>query len=164
MKTGIRLAYSPGGRNVNTLALDDEDIIMELKLAYNLHRVSGYEGEVGEFRPGMSADAVLVDLDEMLNEPWVSPDASIGDIFIHRAKGTHVNTVIVGGKVVMKERTFQTIDVESLYDEVRKEASRGISPEQRAFAEKLQKIKPYCQKWYEGWEKIDYKHFYVMNS
>lgn len=71
MKTGIRITYSPGGRNMNTLALDDEDIIMELKLAYNLHRVSGYEGEVGEFRPGMSADAVLVDLDEMLNEPWV---------------------------------------------------------------------------------------------
>lgn len=75
-----------------------------------------------------------------------------------------MNTVIVGGKVVMKERTFQTVDVESLYDELRKEASRGISPEQRAFAEKLQKIKPYCQKWYEGWEKIDYKPFHVMNS
>jgi 5-methylthioadenosine/S-adenosylhomocysteine deaminase len=170
LKAGVNVAIGIDDKGIN----DDEDIIMELKLAYNIHRVSGfdlvhtpalspweilrvgtvngarvcgYEGEVGELRPGMNADAVLIDLDEMLNKPWASPDASFGDIFIHRAKGAHVNTVIVDGKIVM-----------------RKEASQGISPEQRAFAEKLQAVKTYCQKWYEGWEKIDYKPFYMMNS
>jgi len=187
LKAGVNVAIGIDDKGIN----DDEDIIMELKLAYNLHRVSGfdlthtpalspweilvvgtvngarvcgYEGEVGELKPGMNADAVLVDLDEMLRAPWASPDASIGNIFMHRAKGMHVNTVIVDGRVVMKERSILTVDVESLHDEVRKEASKGISAEHRAFAEKLQMIKSYCQKWYEGWEKIDYKPFYPMNS
>jgi cytosine/adenosine deaminase-related metal-dependent hydrolase len=187
LKRGVNVAIGIDDKGIN----DDEDIIMELKLAYNLHRVSGfdlkrtpalspwdilgvgtvngakvcgYQGEVGELRPGMCADAVLVDLDEILHEPWVSPNANIGNLFMHRAKGTHVNTVIVNGRVVMKERKFLTVDVDSLYDEVRKEASRGITPEQKAFAGKLQKIKSYCQKWYEGWENIDYQPFYLMNS
>ena len=89
---------------------------------------------------------------------------NIAEIFVHRAKGVHVNTVIVGGKVIMEDRDFVTIDVQQLYEEVRKQASKGISPEQRQFAEALQKIKPYYHKWYEGWEKMDYEPFYVMNS
>ena len=105
-----------------------------------------------------------MDLQEIMEDPWISPDLNIAEIFIHRAKGLHVNTAIVGGEVVMEDRQFLTVDVDQLYSEVRKQAAKGISPEQRQFAETLQKIKPYYHKWYEGWEKMDYEPFYVMNS
>ena len=94
----------------------------------------------------------------------MSPDLNIAEIFIHRAKGIHVNTVIVGGRVVMEDRKFLTLDVDQLYKEVREQAKKGISPEQRQFAENLQKVKPYYHKWYEGWEKHDFEPYYVMNS
>lgn len=95
----------------------------------------------------MKADVILVDLQEIMEDPWISRDLNIVEILIHRAKGLHVNTEIVGGKAVMEDRQFLTIDVDQLYSEVQKQAAKGISPEQRQFAETLQKIKPYYHKW-----------------
>lgn len=186
-KARVNVALGIDDKGIN----DDEDAIMELRMIHRLHRVSGFdlastpalnafdilkmgtintarvcgfEGELGALKPGMKADAILVDLEEIMEDPWISPDLNIAEIFVHRAKGVHVNTAIVGGKVVIEDRKFLTVDVDELYDEVRKQAAKGISPEQRRFAETLQKIKPYYHKWYEGWEKIDFEPFYMMNS
>jgi hypothetical protein len=127
-------------------------------------RVCGFEGELGALKPGMKADAILIDPEEIMEDPWVSPDLNIAEILVHRAKGAHVSTAIVGGEVVMDGREFLTVDVNGLYHEVRQQAAKGISPEQRRFAETLQKIKPYCQQWYRGWERLDFDPFYRMNS
>ena len=186
-KAGVNVALGIDDKGIN----DDEDAIMELRMIHRLHRVSGFDlastpalnafdvlkmgttnaarvcgfdKELGALKPGMKADAILVDLEEIMNDPWISSNLNIAEIFIHRAKGSHVNTVIVGGQVVMEDRHFLTLNLNELYDEVRKQAAKGISPEQRKFAKTLQKIKPYYHKWYEGWEKLDYEPFYVMNS
>jgi cytosine/adenosine deaminase-related metal-dependent hydrolase len=184
---GVNVALGIDDKGIN----DDEDAIMELRMIYYLHRVSafdlqntpalsafdvlemgttnaarvcGFEGELGALKPGMKADAILVDLDEVEEDPWISPNLSIAEIFVLRAKGVHVNMAIVGGKTVMEDRRFLTIDVGQLYKEVRKQASEGISPRQREYAEAFQRIKPYYYKWYEGWENLGFKPFYVMNS
>jgi len=186
-KAGVNVALGIDDKSIN----DDEDIIMELRMIHRLHRVSGFdlantpalnafdvlkmgttnaarvcgfEGELGALKPGMKADAILVDLHEIMEDPWISPNLNIAEVFLHRAKGVHVNTVIVGGKVVMEDGKFLTVDVGELYKEVREQAERGISPQQRQFAETFQKIKPYYHKWYQGWEKLNFKPFYVMNS
>ena len=186
-KAGVNVSLGIDDKGIN----DDEDAIMELRMMYYLHRVPGFdlantpaldafdilkmgttnaarvcgfEGEVGALKPGQKADAILVDLEEIMDDPFMSPDLNIAEIFIHRAKGIHVNTVIVGGRVVMEDRKFLTLDVDQLYKEVREQAKKGISPEQRQFAENLQKVKPYYHKWYEGWEKLDFEPYYVMNS
>jgi cytosine/adenosine deaminase-related metal-dependent hydrolase len=186
-RAGVNVALGIDDKAIN----DDEDIIMELRVIHRLHRVSGFdiantpaldafailkmgttnaarvcgfEGECGALKPGMKADAILVDLREMMEDPWMSPDINIAEVFIHRAKGVHVNTVIVGGEVVMEDRKFLNVDIDQLYEEVRKEVTKGISPQQRQYAETLQRIKPYCQEWYKGWENMDYRPFYVMNS
>jgi hypothetical protein len=84
---------------------------------------------------------------------------------MHRAKGTDVNTVVVGGKVVMEDRKFLTIDTDLLYKEVRKQAEKGLSKEGKEFADKYQKIKPYYYKWYKNWlDDIEFEPYYVMNS
>lgn len=186
-KAGVNVALGIDDKGIN----DDEDAIMELRLIYYLHRVSGFnladtpalssfdvlkmgttnsakvcgfDGEIGALKPGMKADAILVDLTEIMEDPWMSPDLNIADIFIHRAKGSDVNTVIVGGEVVMEDRKFLTVDVEALYKEVRNQAEKGISEEQKVFAENLQKIKPYYHEYYKDWPKLDFKPYYIMNS
>ena len=112
----------------------------------------------------MFADILLVDLDRMMNSPWMSPDTDILDVFIHRGFGSDVNTVLVGGRVVMKERRITTIDEEALYREIRKAAAKGISPQQRKYAEQLQYLKPYYQKWYNNWLVSNSDSFYQVNS
>jgi hypothetical protein len=112
----------------------------------------------------MKADAILIDLNDIMDDPWTSPNLNIAEIFIHRAKGIHVNTVLVSGKVIVENRKFLTIDVDQLYQEIRREANKGISAQQKQFAETIQKIKPFYHKWYEGWEQLDFEPFYMMNS
>jgi len=187
LKAGVNVALGIDDKGIN----DDEDVIMELRLIHRLHRMSGFDlagppaldafdvlrigtvnaarvcgfgGEVGALKPGMKADAILVDLEEIMEDPCMSPDLNMAEIFIHRAKGAHVNTAVVHGRVIMEDRRFLTVDVDRLYEEVRKQASKGISPEQKQFAEKLQKIKPCYHRWYAGWEAQDFRPFYVMNS
>ena len=130
----------------------------------NAARVSGFKGELGTLKSGMKADAILVDLEEIMENPWMSPDLNIAEIFIHRAKGSHVNTAIVGGEVVMEDRKFLNINIDDLYTEARKQASAGISDKQRQFAEMLQKVKPYYHKWYADFEIPELQSFYRMNS
>lgn len=186
-RAGVNVALGIDDKAIN----DDEDAIMELRLIHRLHRVPGFDlsgspalnafdvlrmgtlnsarvcgfgGQVGELKPGMSADAILIDLEEIANEPWLSDQVDMAEAVIHRGKGSQVNTAVVGGQVVMKDRQILSIDVPALYEEVRRQAAKGIGREQREFAETLRKIKPYYQKWYEGWTDYDYRPFYSMNS
>ena len=187
LKAGVNVGLGIDDKGIN----DDDDAIMELRMIYFLHRVSGFDlantpplsafdvlkmgtinaarvsgfkGELGVLKSGMKADAILVDLEEIMENPWMSPDLNIAEIFIHRAKGSHVNTAIVGGKVVMEDRKFLNINIDDLYTEASKQASAGITKEQQHFAAMLQKVKPYYQKWYADWEMPELQPFYRINS
>jgi 5-methylthioadenosine/S-adenosylhomocysteine deaminase len=83
---------------------------------------------------------------------------------VHRAMGEDVETAIVGGRVVMQDRKMTTLDVDTLYREIRK-AARAIGPAQRCHAETLRRLKPYVQRWYNAWLTPDATTpFYVLNS
>jgi len=190
VKAGVNVALGIDDKAFN----DDEDAIQELRVIHKLHRVPGFDlahtpaldartvlqmgmvnaarvcgfrGEIGELRPGMKADVILVDLGEVLGdfgESTAPPDMDIAELFIHRAKGSHVNTVIIGGRVVMENRRILSLDLRALSREARAQAARPLSAEQKAFADLLQKVKPYYQAWYRSWEDLEYTPFYVMNS
>ena len=73
-----------------------------------------------------------------------------------------MNTAIIAGDIVMKDRVFTKIDIDELYKEVRKQAAKGPSPEQIQYAHDLQKLKPFYHQWYENWVKSDMKPFYIL--
>jgi len=185
-RRGVNVALGLDDKTIN----DDEDAVMELRMLHKLHRVPDYDlrtpaltaadvirmgtlngaravgfaGQIGALRPGMKADMILVNLDRVLHDPWLTAELPIAEAFIHRAMGQDVDTAIVGGRVVMEHRHMTTIDVDALYREVRK-AARAISPKQRRHAEMLQRLKPYYQDWYNAWLRPeDVKPFYVLNS
>jgi len=185
-RRGVNVAMGLDDKTIN----DDEDAIMELRMLHKLHRVPdfdlrtpaldaydvlrmgtlngaravGFGGQIGALKPGMKADMILVDLDRVLRDPWMTDDLAIAEAFVHRAMGEDVDTAIVGGRVVMQDRTMTTLDVDTLYREIRK-AARAIGPKQRRHAETLQKLKPYVQAWYNAWLTPDaVRPFYVLNS
>lgn len=186
-KAGVNVSLGIDDKGIN----DDEDPFMEMRMIYYLHRIAGFDlvntlplssfdvlqmatvnaarvcnfaGVIGALKPGMKADLLLVDLGRIMENPWVSPHWNVVDLLIHRGKGTDVNTVMVNGNIVIENHKFCNIDVDLVYDEVRKQIKKGINPEQKAFAENLQKIKPYCQSWYKRWSKSELIPFYKMNS
>ena len=125
-KAGINVAMGLDDKTIN----DDEDAVMELRMMHKVHRlasyelseppldayealeiatlngarVCGFEGETGALAPGMKADAVLVDLDRVENEPWLDPRSDIVEAFVQRAMGSDVDTVVIGGRVAMEQR------------------------------------------------------------
>ncbi len=190
VRRGVNVAMGLDDKTIN----DDEDAVMELRMLHKLHRVPGYDlrtpaldaydviamgtlngaravgfaGRVGALAPGLTADAILVDLDRVLNDPWLSPDLPIAEAFLHRAMGEDVNTAVIGGRIVMEDRRFRTVDVKTLYREIRK-AVRTITPAQQRHAEMLQRLRPYYQAWYNTWleDEGTLAHaapYYVLNS
>ena len=128
-------------------------------------KATGFANEVGALVPGMKGDAILVDLDRVTRDPWIDPEFDIADAFVERAMGADVATVVIGGKIVVENHQFRTIDVEELYREVRAFCAKGLTPEQRAHAKFLRKIKPYVQAWYRTWhENMLEQPFYRVNS
>jgi cytosine/adenosine deaminase-related metal-dependent hydrolase len=185
VRKGVNVAMGLDDKTIN----DDEDAVMELRMLHKLHRVPDYDlrtpaldaydvlrmgttngaralgfgGEVGALKAGMKADAILVDLGRVLDDPWLTPDLDIAEAFVHRAMGSDVDTVVIGGKVVMKDRRMRTLDVDALYREIRK-AARGIGAAQRRHAEMLQQLKPHYQAWYNAWLDAPADPFYAVNS
>ncbi|MDP4108820.1 MAG: amidohydrolase family protein [Bacillota bacterium] len=188
VRSGINVALGIDEKCIN----DDEDAIMEMKMIYYLHRQSGilltgvpaftpfdvmkiatkngavpsgFHDSIGVLEKGKCADIILIDLHDILENPWSAPNGSFGNIFIHRALGRCVNTVIIDGKPVMRDRKLLTIDKDALFAEAAKQASRGKTPEQLKYRDLLYRIKPYYQKWYNSWlEDLELSPFYKMNS
>ena len=186
-KAGVNVAMGLDDKTIN----DDEDAVMELRMMHKVHRIStydlneppldayeafeiatlngarvcGFEGEAGALLPGMKADAVLVDLERVENEPWLDPRSDIVEAFVQRAMGSDVNTVVIGGRVAMQDKELKLLDVKALFAEVREFCSKGLSEEHRKRADMLARIKPYAQKWYSGWhDKMVNEPFYRPNS
>ncbi len=184
---GVNVAMGLDDKTIN----DDEDAVMELRMMHKVHRLDTYEltnpplgayealematvngakaagfaGRTGALLPGMKADAILVDLDRVARDPWIDPKFDIADAFVERAMGSDVATVVVGGKVVIEDRRPLTIDVDGLYREIRAFCAKGLTPEQRARADLLARVKPHAQTWYAGWHDglVD-RPFYRVNS
>ncbi len=187
LEAGLNVALGIDEKGIN----DDEDPFMELRVMYYLHRangldlctpalsagqifktglgnasrVCGFGSDLGILAPGKAADILLVDLKEIISEPWSNPDFPLQHQLIHRALGRHVNTVVIGGQIVMKDRQMLTVDLESLYREAAKAARRGQTAEQKKYAKVMQKIKPYYQAWYNNWlEQLELDPYTIMNS
>ena len=187
VQAGVNVAMGMDDKTIN----DDEDAVMELRMIHKLHRtpdfdlakpaldaytvlamgtvnaarVCGFEGVLGALAPGQKADAVLVDLERVLEDPWLDPGLDIVEALLHRAMGSDVNSVMVGGVLVIDERAWRTIDARALYDEIRRVCAKGIGAEQRETAAMLQRLKRHAHAWYAGWsEPMVTTPYYRWNS
>ncbi len=186
-KAGVNVALGIDDKGIN----DDEDPFMEMRMIYYLHRVVGsdltsseplssydvfkmatlnaarvcnFNGLIGSLKIGMKADILLLDLNRILEDPWVNPCWNIMDTIIHRAKGSDVHSVMVNGKFVVEDRKFCNIDIDSIYEEVKTQVKKGNSLNQIEYAEHLQQIKSYCQNLHNKYFTGDLIPFYKMNS
>ena len=82
-------------------------------------RAMGY-GNLGEIAPGNIADLAILDLDLPNMQPVNDAVAAL----VYSANGAEVETVIVGGKILMEKREFLTIDRERVFYEVGKVCER----------------------------------------
>ena len=73
------------------------------------------EKEIGSLEAGKKADLVMISLDEPNAVPMYDVYAQIA----YSLKGSDVETVVIGGRVVMRERTLLTIDEPRVLEKAR---------------------------------------------
>lgn len=77
-------------------------------------RSAGLEGQLGELKPGFKADMVFIDLKDVAYLPYNSAARQL----VYTEAGRGVDSVMVGGEMVIREKKVQTIDEEALRREV----------------------------------------------
>ncbi len=77
-------------------------------------RTAMMEDRLGALKPGYKADLVLLDMTDTAYLPYNSAARQI----VYSETGRSVDTVVIDGRVVMKDRVVQTIDEDALRREV----------------------------------------------
>jgi len=78
-------------------------------------KLLGFEKTCGSIEKGKSADIILIDL----NLPHLLPIYNVYSQLVFAMNGSEVNTAIVNGKILMKDRKLQTIDEEAILYKVK---------------------------------------------
>ncbi len=77
--------------------------------------VLGMEREIGTIEIGKRADIIVIDLERPHLAPLYNPYSNL----VYSASGADVRDVIVNGKILMRNRIFQGLDVEEVMGRVR---------------------------------------------
>ena len=183
LAAGIKVAIGSDEAGLN----DDKDLFQEMRLVLKLHRVPGIDLEpptsyqvlematvngayaswfgdrIGALEPGKRADLVLVDL-RNIAEPYLDPRVSVVDALVHRGRGIDVDTVLVDGEVVLRDRQLTRVDKEALFREIRDALDRPLSPQEEERRELARLVEPHLRQFYSGTMPPDAAAFTTYNA
>ena len=111
------LALIHKGVNYNAKAITASE---SFEIATKNGALAMNRSDIGEIKPGNIADLVVLNLDCPNMQPVNNPMASLA----YSANGSEVETVIVGGKVLMENREFFTIDSDKVIYETTRISKR----------------------------------------
>ncbi len=98
---------------MNPLALGAKDVVAMATI--DGARAVHLEKEIGSLEAGKKADLVLISMDE----PNAVPIYDIYAQIAYSLKGSDVQTVVIGGKVVMRDRKLLTLDEPKILEKAR---------------------------------------------
>lgn len=107
--------------------------------------VLGLKGQVGDLQPGMRADITILDLSNLNFVPLNSAARQL----VFTESGQSVETVIVDGRVVMRDRKLVSIDEGELRDAV-EVVMPDLTKDRDAVSDRIAEIYPYLL---EAWRK-----------
>jgi cytosine/adenosine deaminase-related metal-dependent hydrolase len=153
---------------------DDRDMLQEMRLVLTLHRPPGHDapapradqvlrmatehgaattpfaGRIGQIRPGMLADIVLLDWPR-LTWPWQDPTMPLVDVLVRRARAQAVETVMIGGRVVYHEGVFSQVDRDATLAAIARDLDRPDRPDELARKRLAAQLMKPVGDFYHGW-------------
>ncbi|MFQ5873879.1 MAG: amidohydrolase family protein [Dehalococcoidia bacterium] len=174
---------------IDSTALDDdEDMLREMRLAMNLHRNPGVaavvpdaykilematrggaratllEDEIGTLEVGKQADVVLVNL-ERISRPYLDPSLDVVEAFLTRGRAEDVETVLIDGRVVLKEGQYPHLDLHEIEAQQRDAAQSGDAHREETLRRLLADLRPALVRFYQDWEESTaLDPYYTLNS
>jgi cytosine/adenosine deaminase-related metal-dependent hydrolase len=183
LDNGVRVALGIDEAGIN----DDRDMLQEIRLALNLHRVPGLEQRVptaaevfhmatengahttgfgtsiGALEVGRAADVVLVNL-RNIEQPFLESGVPVLDALLHRGRSRDVDTVLVNGEVVMRDRSFRHIDKQAVLRQISASLSAPMAPGDARRQVVSRQLFPYVQAFYRDWLIEKGEPYYLRNS
>lgn len=181
LAAGVTTALGMDGTTLN----DDEDYFTEMRLAMRLNRTPRLDGPaprprdilamataggaklmrkeamLGRIAPGYAADLVLVKLDRIA-WPWIAPEADPRDLLLMRASAGDVDTVLVGGDVVLRQGIPTRFDAAAAGRALAEQLVREPYPAEIARGVEL--LLPHLEAFYKGWTMPDFEPHTRYNS
>ena len=184
LAAGVRVGLGLDEAGLN----DDRDMLQEMRLALRIHRTPGmdddvptsadvfrmatedgalttpYDKHIGVLDVGCAADLVLMPW-RHLAHPYLDPDTSVLDAVVHRARTSAIDTVLVGGEVVLREGRITRVDKAAALEELAATLCSPPTEEDNQRRRLSRAIFPYVRQFYTGW--LDEKAldpFYRQNS
>jgi cytosine/adenosine deaminase-related metal-dependent hydrolase len=184
LKAGVRLGLGLDEAGLN----DDRDMLHEMRLALRIHRTPGMDddvptsahvfrmatedgaattpfgGYIGALEVGRAADLVLLPWRHVAH-PYLDPDTSVLDAIVHRARSVAIDTVLVGGEVVVQGGRVTRVDKAAVLDELAATLRRPLTDEEVHRRRLSRLLFPHVRRFYAGWLDADaFEPFYRQNS
>jgi cytosine/adenosine deaminase-related metal-dependent hydrolase len=183
LERGVRIAIGIDEAGIN----DDRDMLQELRVALNLHRVpgvdspaptaagvfkmatehgaltTGFGDQVGTLARGKAADLIVLDW-ESISAPHLASNVPIVDAVIYRARPSAVRAVVVGGRVIYRDGTFALVDKEAVLGELAAQLRVPPSALEQERSALAMALVPRVRDFLHGWLADDSRPFYRYNS
>lgn len=184
-KRGVRVAIGIDEAGLN----DDRDMLVEMRMVLRQHRVpgmnpadvptpaqvfrmatehgaatTGFGDSIGRLVPGAAADLVLIDW-RQIAYPFLDEDTDVLSAVVQRAKTGGVETVMVGGEVIYRDRRFTRVDKEAALAELAAILKRPRTPEEERRRGISRRVMPFIRDFYRDYlpeERPD--PFYVTSA
>ena len=117
---------------------------------------------IGSLEKGKRADVVMVNLDHV-NEPYLDPDTNIVDALLYRGRGLDVDTVIVDGRILMRNRQLVSVNKGEVWRALKAYLSRDLSQAELEQIEVAQQLLPHVQRFYRQWPLEEGMPHYLYN-
>lgn len=180
LKAGVTVGLGMDGTAIG----DDEDMLAEIRLAARLHRtpqlntpapsfsdilgvatIGGakllMQPTLGKLAPGYKADLVLINC-ERLTWPWIAPDANPLHVVLMRARAADVDTVLVNGKIVLRDGQPTGFDLQAVGQEIA--AQLKAAPKRDEYFALAHDLRPHLAQWYANWEVPTLEPYAAFNA
>lgn len=169
-EVGVAIGIDQAGIN------DDRDMLQEMRLVLNLHRVpgidssvpkaiqvfrmateygaktTGFDQQIGTIEPGKAADLVLLNWQQIVY-PFLDESVPVLDAVLYRGRSTAVETVIVAGEPILVDREFTKVNKQDALDELAQSLHIPLTSSEVRRRELAQALIPYIKQFYQGWLK-----------
>jgi len=99
----------PGGKALRMVTIDAAKAL-------------GIDKQVGSLEKGKKADIILIDLDQ----PHLTPETYLPHLLTYYVNGNDVDTVLVDGKILMKNKTITSVNKDEVLELARTEAEKAF--------------------------------------
>jgi 5-methylthioadenosine/S-adenosylhomocysteine deaminase len=188
MAAGGRIAFGTDGISFS----DRDDFFTELRLACYLQRLPrdfgqgrldseqvlraaarngaqalGLNGKLGSLEPGRYADLLIVGKDRIFFPPGRYSREPFLDVILDRAESADIETVMVGGRVLMEAGRVTVVDEARVRDRFAEAVAERVyrpGAEVRRWAELGTLVEPYLAGLYRPWYQTPVEPAYVYNA